>query len=212
MANIIAQTPPADSANFTNEMSDHSMSEHSQENHLTTEELVAGLDHVRASPADEGVLEMIVGRPSTNQRAVLHEGQLDLVEGLAGDNWLAASGRYTRDGRPDADTQITIMNARAAALVARTKDRWPLAGDQLYVDFDLSEQNAPAETRLQIGQAVLEITPPPHLGCKKFLQRFGAAALKFVNSEVGKQLHLRGVNAKVVQAGAIRVGDRVRKL
>ena len=104
------------------------------------------------------------------------------------------------------------MNTRAIALIAQTKERWPLAGDQLYIDMDLSDANLPAGSRLQIGSAVIEITPLPHNGCKKFTQRFGLDAVKFVNSAIGKELHLRGLNAKVVQEGSIRTGDIVRKL
>ena len=180
--------------------------------HLTAVELEAGLEHIRQSPADEGTLDLIVARPEVNERKVLAEGQLDLDEGLIGDNWKVASTRYSKDGKPDYESQINIMNARSAALVAQSKERWALAGDQLYVDFDLSEANAPAGTRLAIGEAVLEITPPPHNGCKKFTQRFGLDAMKFVNSDVGKSLHLRGVNARIVQPGVIRTGDKVTKL
>jgi MOSC domain-containing protein YiiM len=106
--------------------------------------------------------------------------------------------------------QINIMNARATALVAGSKDRWPLAGDQLYVDLDLSGANLPPGTRLAIGSAVLEVTSQPHTGCAKFVARFGLDAMKFVNSPVGRELNLRGINAKVVTAGTIRVGDDVR--
>ena len=180
--------------------------------HLTAVELEAGLDHVRQSPANDGTLELIVARPQVNERNVLEEGQLDLDEGLVGDNWKVASANYSKDGQPDYESQINIMNARAAALIAQTKERWALAGDQLYVDFDLSEANAPAGTRLQIGEAVLEITPPPHLGCKKFTKRFGLDAMKFVNSDEGKALHLRGVNARIIEPGTIRPGDRVTKI
>ena len=180
--------------------------------HLSAVELEAGLDHIRRSPGDDGTLDLIVARPQTNEREVLQEGQLDADEGLIGDNWKVASASYSKDGKPDYESQINIMNARAAALIAQSKDRWPLAGDQLYVDFDLSEENAPPGTRLAIGEAILEITPPPHLGCKKFTQRFGLDAMKFVNSDVGKALHLRGVNARIIQPGTIRVGDRVEKV
>ncbi len=179
--------------------------------HLSAVELEAGLNHIRQSPADDGVLDLIVIRPDVDQREVLQQGQLDLEQGLVGDNWKVASANHSKGGKPDYESQINIMNARAADLVAQSKDRWPLAGDQLYVDFDLSEENAPPGTQLKIGEAVLEITPPPHLGCKKFVARFGIEAMKFVNSEVGKQLHLRGVNAKIVQPGTIRTGDRVVK-
>jgi MOSC domain-containing protein YiiM len=108
--------------------------------------------------------------------------------------------------------QLNLMNARAIALLAQEKDRWSLAGDQLYVDLDLSEENLPPGTQLAIGAAIIEVTDQPHTGCKKFMARFGADALKFVNSPVGKGLHLRGVNARVVQPGAIHTGDVVRKV
>jgi MOSC domain-containing protein YiiM len=108
--------------------------------------------------------------------------------------------------------QLNLINARLIALLAQDKARWPLAGDQLYVDLDLSEENLPPGTRLTIGAAVIEVTDQPHTGCKKFAARFGADAVKFVNSPEGKALHLRGINAKVVQGGTIRAGDTVRKI
>ena len=179
---------------------------------LTAEQLQAGLDHIRQSPRDKGVLELIVRRPAIDAREVLAEGWLDTVEGLAGDTWRVRGSSRTPDGSAHPDMQLNIMNARAVALVAQERARWPLAGDQLYVDMDLSDENLPAGTRLALGEAVIEVTAQPHTGCKKFMARFGADAHKFVNSAQGKQLHLRGINARVVQAGTIRVGDSVRKL
>jgi hypothetical protein len=180
--------------------------------HLTAEELEAGLGHIRLSLKTEGTLDLIVCRPGEDRRRVLDEGQLDLTIGLVGDSWKDRRSSRTPDGSPDPETQINIMNSRAAALVAVTKDRWPLAGDQLFIDLDLSLENAPAGTRFAIGEAILEVTPPPHRGCKKFVARFGLDAMKFVNSEVGKTLNLRGVNARVVQPGTIRTGDKVIRL
>jgi hypothetical protein len=180
--------------------------------HLTTEELEAGLEEIRRAPKEEGRLEMIVRRPETEKREVLVEGQLDLVEGLVGDNWKERGSSQTADGSAHPEMQLNIMNARAAALVAQDRDRWHLAGDQLFVDLDLSEDNVPPGTRLAIGSAILEVTAVPHNGCKKFVARFGLDAMKFVNSPVGKDLHLRGINAKVVQPGVIRTGDVVKKL
>jgi hypothetical protein len=180
--------------------------------HLTRAELDAGLEQIRRAPKDEGVLELIVRRPAINDREILEEAELDLKEGLVGDSWMRRRSKTTPDGSPNPLMQLNIMNSRATALVAQDKNRWQLAGDQLYVDLDLSEENVPAGTRLSIGSAVIEVTPPPHLGCQKFVARFGLEAMKFVNSPVGKQLHLRGVNAKVVQAGTIRVGDVARKI
>jgi hypothetical protein len=158
------------------------------------------------------VLELIVCRPNVGERNVLAEGRLDLIEGLAGDNWQARGSRQRTDGSAHPEMQLNVMNARAAALVAQHKDRWALAGDQLYVDLDLSEANLPPGTRLAIGAAEIEVTAPPHTGCAKFVERFGLDAMKFVNSPVGKALHLRGINAKVVRPGVIRVGDVVRKV
>ena len=180
--------------------------------HLTMAELEAGLDHIRQSPRDEGVLRMIVCRPAVNEREVLADAQLDIQDGLAGDNWKIRGSARTLDGGPNPEMQINIMNSRATALVAQHQDRWPLAGDQLYIEMDLSEANLPAGSRLVLGSAIIEVTAPPHTGCQKFVSRFGLEAMKFVNSAVGRELHLRGINARVVQSGSIRVGDIVRKL
>lgn len=178
--------------------------------YLTTEQLEAGLDHVRRSPAEEGTLELIVVRPDVGERELLEAGELDLVEGLVGDSWSQRSGPQAPD-RSTRDDQLNIMNARAAALVAGDPDRRALAGDQLYLDFDLSLDNAPPGTQLEIGTAIIEITAKPHNGCAKFRARFGVDAVRFVNSPAGKHLKLRGVNAKVVQPGVVKVGDTIRK-
>jgi hypothetical protein len=180
--------------------------------HLTSEELEAGLENIRQSPKNDGTLELIVRRPRIDDREVLAEGELHLVEGLVGDNWRLRGSTSTSDGSAHPDKQLTIMSSRVIALVAQTRDRWTLAGDQLYIDLDLSEDNLPAGTQLSLGTAVIEVTAPPHTGCKKFVARFGPEAVEFVNSPVGKQLHLRGVNAKIVQPGVIRVGDTAKKL
>ena len=180
--------------------------------HLTMAELEAGLDTIRKSPKDEGVIAMIVRRPQVDAREVLEEGELDLVEGLVGDSWKVRASNRTPDGSPHPDMQLNVMNARVIALVAGEKGRWPLAGDQLFIDMDVSQENLPPGTRLALGSAVIEVTDQPHTGCKKFAARFGLDALKLVNSPVGRQLQLRGVNAKVAQPGVIRVGDLVKKL
>ena len=180
--------------------------------HVAIAELEAGLDLIRDSPKDEGPLEMIIRRPRTGEREVLDCGQLDLVEGLVGDKWRIDSSSSTPDGSADPEAQLTIMNSRLIAIVAGTKDRWPLAGDQLYVDLDFSLANLPPGTRLAIGDAVVELTCKPHTGCGLFMKRYGRDATTFVNSRVGRELRLRGVNANVIKPGAIRLGDIARKL
>ena len=178
--------------------------------YATPAELEAGLDHLRAAPKDEGVVELIVRRPTVDERETVDEAELDLEDGLVGDSWRA---RGRSGGRPaNEKAQITVTNARSAALVAGDRERWPLAGDQLFVDFDLSGEHIPPGTQLAVGTAVIEVTDDPHTGCKKFSARFGLEALKFVNSPEGRALNLRGINTRVVQPGTVRVGDAIRRL
>lgn len=180
--------------------------------YLSMTELEAGMEYIRQAPRDHGVLKMIVRRPRTDEREVIEHGELHLSEGLIGDSWKARGSKHTSDGSANLHAQITVMNARMIELAAREQGRWPLAGDQLYIDMDLSHDNLPPGTRLAIGSAVIEVSATPHTGCRKFSDRFGVEAMKFVNSNEGKQLRLRGVNTRVVQAGIIRVGDVVRKI
>lgn len=166
--------------------------------------LEAGLDEIRQSPTDVGRVKLIVRRPAVDERETLTDARLDSTLGLVGDGWPL--------GKADPECQITVMNARAIALLARSPERWSLAGDQLYVDLDLSGDNLPPGARLEVGSAVLEVTTVPHRGCKKFAARFGLDSLRFVNSTVGYSLNLRGINTRVVQSGVVRNGDVIRKL
>ena len=172
--------------------------------YVTAALLESGLDQIRRSPTNDGRIELIVRRPAQDEREVVLEATLDCAKGLIGDNWA--------NGSSHPDTQLTLMNSRLALLVAGQADRRQLAGDQLYVDYDLSEHNLPPGTRLQVGSAIIEATSSPHLGCNKFAQRFGPDARRFVNSPIGRELRLRGLNAKIVVPGTVQVGDPVRKL
>ncbi|MFN7927375.1 MAG: MOSC domain-containing protein [Blastocatellia bacterium] len=179
---------------------------------LTKEELEVGLPAIRQSPKDEGELQLIVRRPAVDARELLTQAELDTVVGLVGDTWKERRSSRTEDGSPHPDMQLNIINTRAIALISPDETRQPLAGDQLFLDLDLSKENLPAGTRLALGTAVIEVTAQPHTGCKKFVERFGVEAMKFVNSPVGRELCLRGINARVLQSGVIRVGDRAKKL
>ena len=181
--------------------------------HVGADELAAGLDAIRAAPAEVGSLEMIVRRPAEDGREVVQEGLLSADEGLAGDHWRARGSRSMPDGAADPDRQLTVMGSRVIDLLAGgDRTLWPLAGDQLYVDLDLGVANLAAGARLAIGDAVIEVTEPAHTGCAKFSARFGSDALRFVNSPEGRSLRLRGLNARVVRPGTVRRGDAVRRL
>jgi MOSC domain-containing protein YiiM len=175
---------------------------------LSREQLEASLDRILDSPRDQGVVVLLVRRPAVGLRELPAEAPLDLASGLVGDNWLDRGSRSTPDGSADPQRQVTVMNSRVAELVAGGTERMPLAGDQLYLDLDISVANLPAGSLLAVGDAVLEVSDVPHLGCAKFVERFGEDAMRFVNSRVGRKLRLRGMNTRVVQPGIIRLGDR----
>lgn len=179
------------------------------EMHLTAAEIEAGIDNVLAAPKDEGRLELIVRRPAVNAREVITEGELDRGQGLLGDNWLTRGSSRTDNGLGHPEMQLNVMNYRFAELVAGSRERVPLAGDQLFVDLDLSGENLPPGTWIKVGDAIIEVTAIPHTGCKKFVERFGLDAMKFANSEFGRRHNLRGINAKVVEPGKVRTGDAV---
>ncbi len=180
--------------------------------HLPTATLEAGLDEIRQSPRDAGTLDLIVRRPVVDGREILDEAELSTTEGVVGDTWNVRGSGRTDDGSAHPDMQLNIINARLSRLVGGADDDVrALAGDQLHVDLDLSNDNLPPGTQLAIGDAVIEITDQPHTGCAKFAARFGKEALRFVNVGAGKQLRLRGINAKVVIPGTIRRGDTITK-
>lgn len=179
---------------------------------ITLEDIAQNLTELGASPQDNGIVELIVCRPNQGEREILQSAELDTVEGLIGDNWKARGSRHTEDGLAHPQMQIAIMNSRTIQAIAQDKSRWSLAGDQLYLDIDITEENMPVGQKFAIGTAILEITEFPHTGCGKFTERFGSAATRFVNSKEGRKQRQRGVNARVLQSGTIRVGDTVKKV
>src|SRR6266516_911424 len=118
---------------------------------LTLDQLEAGLTEICESPKDAGAVRMIVRRPHTGARQKLEQGELTLTDGLVGDSWRTRGSSRRSDGSPDPENQLTIMNARAIALIAREREHWGLAGDQLFIDLDLSTHNLPPGTQLAVG-------------------------------------------------------------
>ena len=178
----------------------------------TEEDLLSGLAVVREAPRDAGQVRLIVRRPAVDARETLAEGELDVEMGLVGDTWAERAAGSASDGTPARYAQVTLMNARYASLIAGARDRWGEAGDQLYVDLDLSIENLPAGSLLSVGTAVLRLSEEPHTGCAKFSARFGSPAWRLANSEEGRALRLRGANASVVTSGTVREGDVVSKV
>jgi MOSC domain-containing protein YiiM len=180
--------------------------------HRTETEILEGLEEVKSSPPDKGVLEAIVIRPGSDERLSLQQCRLSFEGGTEGDAWAKGCWLKLPDGRPHPDVQICIMNSRMINLLAGEKHRWELAGDNLFVDLDLSRDNLHTGQQLRLGECTIQITEQSHNGCSKFSQRFGPAAVKIVNSSTGKHLRLRGVYARVIEAGEVRVGDVITKL
>ncbi len=180
--------------------------------HRSTAELEAALPHIREAPGSTGVIELIVRRPGEDAREVLDVAEINDAEGVAGDTWNQRGSPSSPDGGPHPDAQITIMSARAAAAVIGPIERWPLAGDQIYADLDISHETLPAGAQLRLGDAILEVTAKPHRGCAKFAARFGRDALRFVNTGEGRDLRMRGVNCRVIRPGTVRPGDPITRV
>ncbi len=166
---------------------------------------------VAAAPA-EGTVARIVLRPDGELRREVTEAVIDVDEGVVGDNWKARGSSRTPDGSANRGAQVTLMSTRVLAVIEPDESRWPLAGDQLLADVDLSVAGLPAGARLAIGEAVLVVSEDPHTGCAKFSARFGSDALRWINGPDGRPLRMRGVNLTVERGGAVRVGDPIRRL
>ena len=180
-------------------------------NHVKMSQLELGLDHILDSPKDNGIVQLIVSRPEIEIRKILNVAKLDKEFGLIGDNWSDRGNSSTPDNSSDIEDQLTIMNSRVISLITPSSEHWQLAGDQLYIDMDLSRNNLVPGSQIKIGSAIVEVSKKPHTGCKKFSNRFGLDVLKFVSTPLGRELALRGINTRIVQSGIVRTGDVVKK-
>lgn len=180
--------------------------------HLSKAELAAGLPGVLESPKDNGAIEQIIVRPAANERRPVNSVAISLAGGLEGDHWAQGCWKSNESGEPHPDVQICMMNSRCIDLIAGDKSNWAPAGDNLFIDMDLTPDNLPPGTHISMGTAVLEITDTPHKGCAKFIERYGRDACVFVNVGDGDRYKLRGIYGRVVQDGVISVGDKVSKM
>lgn len=167
---------------------------------------------LRAAPRDAATVTLLVARPGVDARETVTEAVLDVEQGMVGDDWQARGSWERKGDRANVDAQLTLMSTRVLAAMEPDETRWPLAGDQVYLDLDLSEENLPVGTRLALGSAEVVVTALPHTGCKKFAARFGQDALRWISTHEGRALRMRGMYVRVVRGGTVRVGDVVRKL
>jgi len=170
--------------------------------YLPSDALTQRLNAFAAAPKENGRLEMIVRCPVSNQREILQTVHLSVEAGLPGDKWGAKSN-------PNPVSQLTVMRHDIADMIANGQSL-ALFGDNLFVNLDIAAANLPVGSRLQIGEAVIEVTPLPHDGCTKFKARFGADAFYFVNAKPTRHLNLRGICCRVVRAGNVEAGSAVR--
>ncbi|MFW9931002.1 MAG: MOSC domain-containing protein [Candidatus Thorarchaeota archaeon] len=181
-------------------------------NFLSFQELNDRFNALTPSPKDVGTVDLICIRPTENSREVKDSVIVDNQLGIIGDNWKSRGSKHTPDGSAIPDAQITIMNSRIINLITQDKNFWSLAGDQLFIDLDISSDNLPSGSRLTIDDVILEVTPLPHNGCIKFSNRFGSDATKFVSNKEGQKYHRRGIYVKVIKSGRIHTGSIVKKL
>ncbi len=175
--------------------------------------LKAGLDAMlAAAPKDNGTLDLIVMRPDHDLRVLPQSFEVRGDDGLPGDHWKRGTGYALEDGTGDPDAQICMMMSGCIRAIAGDKANWPPAGDNFFIDMDLTPANMPPGTRFAIGSAEFVVTGIPHNGCQSFIDRYGRDACLFVNTGEGKAHRLRGIYARVTRDGTVSVGDTVRKL
>ena len=186
---------------------------------VSQDSLKKGLDkpinYNQSSPRDNGVVKLLVIRPETHVRTLPNAVVVSVEQGVVGDKWEAECTIKLENGKSNPDLQIAIINTKVIKEIAQSDfdmDRLALAGDNIYADLNLCEENMPVGQQIQIGNTLLEVTPFPHFGCKKFSERYSVEDLKVVNSTAGKPQHLRGIYVKVIKNGSISIGESIKKI
>ena len=173
----------------------------------TFDELEALWSAAPPPPRERGSVRLLCVRRAPSEHETPESVEVTVSEGLVGDRWSRATAHD-----PDPDSQVTLMMAGVAELVAAAEQPLHEAGDNILVDYDISVDNLPVGSRLRIGEAVLEVSATPHTGCSKFSGRFGQDALRWVNWRYWRERRLRGVNCRVVSGGTVRLGDAVERI
>ena len=179
--------------------------------HLTTDELTERVAALDVPPMDNGTITALVLRPEVNERKVVQSIRVKPNEGIEGDNYVARGSSKTPDGGPHPEAQICMMRSDVLNVFSDGDEaKWPLAGDQMLVDFDLSTDNLPTGTELGIGSATFRVVAKPHNGCQKFSERYGLDARRFANSD--PVARYRGIYIIVLTEGEVSVGDTIAKI
>ena len=167
----------------------------------TFEELERLLNALTGTPKNNGTVTLLMSRREGGRRELLKSVRLEIDGGMPGDAW-------GRNSKRKADAQLATMQTDVAELIANGQPL-ELAGDNLYLALDLSKENLPTGSRIRIGGVLLEVTPMPHNGCKKFRARFGDGAHRFVCDPGLRHHNLRGIYFRVIEPGNVSVGDSV---
>ena len=179
---------------------------------LSLDHLKTFMPHILDAPKDDVALDLVVVRPDRDIRELPKRARVTAKDGVVGDHWITGSGLRNDDGTGLVDAQICMMMSRVIEAIASSQENWPPAGDNLFLDMDLTPSNMPPGTRFSIGTAEFVVTPQPHNGCQKFIDRYGRDACLFVNTGEGRNLRLRGIYSRVTRDGEISPGDRLRKI
>ncbi|WP_316650373.1 MOSC domain-containing protein [Ovoidimarina sediminis] len=180
--------------------------------HRTMAELKEAMPHILDAPKEEGRVDMIISRPDHGERTLPQRVRVTAEFGVEGDHWSRGCWMTADDGTPHPEVQICMMMSRVIEAIAGAPENWPPAGDNLFLEMDLTPASMPPGTRFSIGSAEFIVTPVPHNGCESFIERYGRDACVFVNTGEGKAHRLRGIYARVTRDGEIAVGDTVRRL